>query len=379
VTGLLRLVLRVLVTWAIEAAVLFLMLRYLPGVIVERWTNAVAAVLAIGLLNALVRPVILLGAANLGVIPFLLVALLLNAALIWVAAWIVPGFAVDGLGTAFLVAVGLAGLNALLTAMLSINDDDSFYRNVTRRLARRLAPAEGLDRPGTVIVQIDGLAEPILRRALGEGRMPTLAAWLASGSHHLIDWECDVPSMTTSSQAGILHGRNDDIPAFYWYEKRDRKLMSSANPRDLNSVQRWLSDGRGLLHEDGVSVTNLLSGDAGRAIMTVGTLRGEHGELEHRFEDLLAAGVEVWQHPVLPHAKVVLADERVLVGTTNLDAWALYRNWEVGLLLDDAGVAETVRRELFDPDVAASRPARPPTNPLVRARNWLLALISPLL
>ena len=279
VTGLLRLVLRVLVTWAIEAAVLFLMLRYLPGVIVERWTNAVAAVLAIGLLNALVRPVILLGAANLGVIPFLLVALLLNAALIWVAAWIVPGFAVDGLGTAFLVAVGLAGLNALLTAMLSINDDDSFYRNVTRRLARRLAPAEGLDRPGTVIVQIDGLAEPILRRALGEGRMPTLAAWLASGSHHLIDWECDVPSMTTSSQAAILHGSSRDIPAFYWYEKKEQRLMSSANPVDLHAVQRRLSDGRGLLHGDGVSVTNLFSGDADHAIMTVGTLRGDQGEL----------------------------------------------------------------------------------------------------
>jgi cardiolipin synthase A/B len=103
------------------------------------------------------------------------------------------------------------------------------------------------------------------------------------------------------------------------------------------------------------------------------------GALEYWYEDLLAAGVEVWEHPVLPHAKVVLADERVLVGTTNLDAWALYRNWEVGLLFDDAGVAQTVRRDLFDRDVAASRPARPPTNPLIRARNWLLALISPLL
>jgi cardiolipin synthase len=103
------------------------------------------------------------------------------------------------------------------------------------------------------------------------------------------------------------------------------------------------------------------------------------GALEHRFADLLAAGVEVRQHPVLPHAKVVLADDRVLVGTTNLDAWALYRNWEVGLLFEDAAVTETVHRELFDRDVAASRPAEVPTNPLIRARNWLLALISPLL
>ncbi|MDP8921492.1 MAG: phosphatidylserine/phosphatidylglycerophosphate/cardiolipin synthase family protein [Chloroflexota bacterium] len=103
------------------------------------------------------------------------------------------------------------------------------------------------------------------------------------------------------------------------------------------------------------------------------------GALEHWYPDFQATGVELWEYRPLPHAKVVLADDRVLVGTTNLDAWALYRNWEVGLLFEDAGVAETVHRELFDRDVAASRPAEIPTNPLIRARNWLLALISPLL
>lgn len=103
------------------------------------------------------------------------------------------------------------------------------------------------------------------------------------------------------------------------------------------------------------------------------------GALEHYFEPLAEAGVQVWLHPVLPHAKVVLADDRVLVGTTNLDAWALYRNWEIGLLFEDAAVAETFRQNLFEEDVAESRPATPPTNPLIRARDWLLALISPLL
>lgn len=278
-TGLLRLVLRALLTWALEAAALYLMLRNVPGITVTDWRAAATAILVIGLLNALVRPAILLGAASLGVIPFLLIALPLNAVLVLFAARIVPGFAVDGLATAFLVTVGLAGLNALFSAMLSVNDDDSFYRNVVRRVAGRQAPTEGLDVPGTVIVQIDGLAEPILRRALGEGRMPTLASWLASGSHQLVGWECDIPSMTTSSQAGILHGNNRDIPAFYWYEKRERRLMSSANPRDLHAVQLRLSDGHGLLKHDGTSVTNLFSGDAERAIMTVGTLLGDRGEL----------------------------------------------------------------------------------------------------
>lgn len=110
--------------------------------------------------------------------------------------------------------------------------------------------------------------------------MPTLASWLAVGSHQLTEWECEIPSMTTSAQAGILHGQNGDLPAFYWYEKRERRLMSSANPRDLFAVQKRVSDGHGLLHDDGVSVTNLFSGDAARTVMTVGTLLDDEGSIQ---------------------------------------------------------------------------------------------------
>jgi cardiolipin synthase len=99
--------------------------------------------------------------------------------------------------------------------------------------------------------------------------------------------------------------------------------------------------------------------------------------LEHYVAQLQEAGVEVWLHPTLPHCKVVLADDRVLVGTTNLDAWALYRNWEVGLFFEDAGVAETFRTNLFDVDIARSTPAIPSTNPLIRLRNRLFSAASP--
>jgi len=350
----LRLGVRLLVTWAIEAAGLFLMLRYLPGVTVARWDAAVVAVLIIGLLNALVRPLVLVLAANFGIIPFVLVALPLNALLILVAAQIVPGFDVDGPLTAFLVAVGLAALNATFSAMLSINDDDSFYRNVIRRMGRRRAPVGELDRMGTVIVQIDGLAEPILRRALLEGRMPTLAGWLAAGSHRLAPWECDIPSMTTSSQAGILHGTNENIPAFYWYEKRERRLMSSANPRDLQSVQRRVSDGNGLLSDDGVSVTNLFSGDAKRAIMTVGTLQGEHGEL-------LAHPQDFYGYLINPYN--LYRGLAGMLGEALLEIWQAFRQWaggvrprirRIGLFVIQRGAALVVLRDATTWAVIAS-------------------------
>jgi uncharacterized membrane protein YvlD (DUF360 family) len=278
-TNVLRLVRRALVIWVIEAAALIVMVWLLPGASVTDWRTAAVAVVVIGLLNVFVRPIVLRISAALGIIPFVLVAILINAVLVAAAAWLLPTFTIDGLWTAFLLAVGLAVLNTVFSAMLSINDDDSFYRNVIRRLARRRVTVTGLDRPGTVVLQIDGLAEPILRRAIAEGRMPTLASWIASGSHRLVGWECQIPSMTTASQAGVLHGDYSDLPAFYWYEKEHRRLMASGRPSDLHDVESRLSNGQGLLAGHGWSVMALFSGDAERSIMTTTTSVDDAGKL----------------------------------------------------------------------------------------------------
>jgi cardiolipin synthase len=99
---------------------------------------------------------------------------------------------------------------------------------------------------------------------------------------------------------------------------------------------------------------------------------------EHHLQDLQDAGVATYRLGVLPHAKVVLADDRVLVGSTNLDAWALYRNWETSLVIDDPQVAADFERQLFEPDVARSSLATPPTG-LARMRDAAAFLFSPLL
>ena len=70
--------------------------------------------------------------------------------------------------------------------------------------------------PGVLFLEIDGLARPVLERAMPEGYVPTLARWLETGSHRLVGWETDLSSQTSASQAGILHGNNHNIPAFRW-------------------------------------------------------------------------------------------------------------------------------------------------------------------
>ena len=56
------------------------------------------------------------------------------------------------------------------------------------------------------------------------------------------------------------------------------------------------------------------------------------------------------------HAKIVVADDAVQFGTLNLDASALYRDFELGLIVEDAATAEMFESRVFEPDIARSHP-----------------------
>ena len=243
--------------------------------------------LVIGALNAVLRPVLVLFAENLGVAGFALIALASNVVMVLLASALVPGFNVATWWAATQLAIGLAVLNTLLSSVLGINDDDSFYRNVVRWLERRRAPVSAnSSEPGTIFVQIDGLAEPILRTEIDNGGLPTLARWISSGSHRLARWECDVPSMTSSGQSGIFYGNNANIPAFRWYEKSSGRLMVSNHPRDAHVIDQRQTTDHALLRDHGSSVGNILSGSAERCVITMSRLTTESGQLSVKAQDL---------------------------------------------------------------------------------------------
>ena len=102
------------------------------------------------------------------------------------------------------------------------------------------------------------------------------------------------------------------------------------------------------------------------------------GAVRHWFAAFKAAGVDIREHPQFAHAKVVLADDTVLVGTANLDALSLRRNWEIQVRSQDPGLADHVARELFDRDVSLSAPARIPTGRRERAVYAAMSMLSPL-
>ena len=133
------------------------------------------------------------------------------------------------------------------------------------------------DKPGLVIIQIDGLAHPILAGRMRAGSVNTMAGLVRDGSHKLSRWEAILPSMTSGSQAGILHGNNDGIPAFRWYERDREHLMASSNPADATLIVSRISNGEGLLSNNGASICNLMTGDATRSYLTTAAIKAEGG------------------------------------------------------------------------------------------------------
>ncbi len=102
--------------------------------------------------------------------------------------------------------------------------------------------------------------------------------------------------------------------------------------------------------------------------------------LKHRYPDLLAAGVAVWELPgTVVHAKVVVADDVVSFGTVNLDAWALYRNSEIMMIARSSEAAALLEERLFEPDIARSSPGTPPATSQERRQSWLWSKLSHLL
>src|SRR5207247_1032418 len=132
-----------------------------------------------------------------------------------------------------------------------------------------------LDIPGILFLEIYGLALPVLQRAIRNVSAPTMARWLEEGSHRLTEWETDLSSQTGASQAGILLGSNDDIPAFRWIEKETGRTMTCSNPDDCAEIERRHSAGVGLLRGGGASRGNLLSGEADHVILTVSRIGAE--------------------------------------------------------------------------------------------------------
>ena len=236
------------------------------GVEVGHFDDIIFLVLFISLINALLWPILTRIAMPFLVFTFGIGTLILNGLLLQFFA---PLFDIEIKGAAMILApLAMAAVTTLLSSLITIEDDSSYYRSVLRD-AEKKRKTEIKDYPGLIIVEIDGLAYEVLCEAVERGYMPTIKEMIDSKAYNLRMWETDLSSQTGASQAGILHGNNEGIVAFRWIEKSNsNQMMQCSGITKVPELEQRISDGNGLLVDNGASRSNLFSGDTDNVIFT---------------------------------------------------------------------------------------------------------------
>ena len=290
-------VLRFALAWIVAAAAVAVSVWIAPGTDIDSGGAAFLVAAMIGVLNAILPPI--LAALRL---PFMLVTgfllvLAADAVVLMITGDVLSDVHVGDFGDALVTSLLIAAVSMALQVVLGTNDDDEYSVRVTRRIARRLG-ADRSDVPGIIFLEIDGLALPVLRAAMRDGSAPNMARWITDDGYRLAEWETDLSSQTGASQAGILLGSNEDIPAFRWVEKENARMLVCSSPSDCAEIEARHATGIGLLIDGGASRGNLLSGEAEDVILTVSRTEAER-KANPGYRAFLANGFNVTRALVL--------------------------------------------------------------------------------
>ena len=236
------------------------------GVEIGEYGSVTLLVIFISLINAILWPILTRIAMPFLVLTFGIGTLIINGLLLQILG---PLCEVEIKGAAIiLVPLAMAAVTTILSSLVTIDDDSSYYRSVLRD-AEKKRKSETKDYPGVIIVEIDGLAYEVLCEAIERGDMPTVKEMIDSNHYSLRMWETDLSSQTGASQAGILHGNNEGIVAFRWIEKSNgNQMMQCSGISKVPELEQRISDGNGLLVDNGASRSNLFSGDTDNVIFT---------------------------------------------------------------------------------------------------------------
>lgn len=119
------------------------------------------------------------------------------------------------------------------------------------------------------MLQLDALAYVELRRAIELGYCPTISKMVREEGYTLRRWFCGLPSATPYCQAGIFYGTNEGIPAFRFYDKVERRVITCNTPSGVQYIRDRIAAPGALA--GGSSYVNLLDGDAQTVAFTVAT------------------------------------------------------------------------------------------------------------
>lgn len=324
----LRAIIRFLIIWAVSAMALGITAWLMPGIDLNavapypQWVMTIVAAFILGMVNVLVRPLLLLLAVPLGFIALFIVGFFINAVMLRLTANLMNGaFVVDGWLPAIVGGIILASVGAILTSILGIDDARSFYEGVIeRRLTRERVALPENPTTGLVMLEIDGLSYHHIHKAIDDGYMPNVKQMIAEEGYVLSRTDCGLPSQTSACQTGILFGDNSDIPAFRWYDKARGKLFVSGN--DAAEINARYAHGQGLLR-GGASINNMMNGDATLSLLTASDLRGGTAEQQRaRARDI---------YLLLLNPNFFMRVLGLFIGESFLEIWQYIRDISAGV------------------------------------------------
>lgn len=108
---------RLVLKWALNSCALFIVMKLVPGIQIDRFQDLLLATLVIGLLNAFLRPIIILLTLPVTLLTLGLFALVINGLMFSLAAHLVQGFHVTGFGAAFIAAVLFSIFSSVLNML----------------------------------------------------------------------------------------------------------------------------------------------------------------------------------------------------------------------------------------------------------------------
>ena len=239
------------------------------------WYNAIFIVIAIGIANSLLWPIIRRFLMKIIIFTFGIGSLLLNSIIFYIAAYFIPGVS-TGIYGVLQVPIVMAIFTTFVTNIVNTDYYNSHIKSILKYAIKQKTIYKKRN-PGLIMLEIDGLSMATLKKAIDRGTMPNVKKWIDEGNHTLKGWETDLSSQTGASQAGILHGNNEDIVAYRWVEKEnDNKIVVSGSLSDAPNIEKKISDGNGLL-VNGISVANMFSGDSKMPTLTSSRLEGLKG------------------------------------------------------------------------------------------------------
>lgn len=106
-----------LIQLLINALAFYITAYIMPGITISGWVSLFVIAVVWGILTIVIKPILILLTLPINILTLGLFTIVINAVLLLITSNIVPGFLIDGFGTAVLAVIVLSIVNAFLNSL----------------------------------------------------------------------------------------------------------------------------------------------------------------------------------------------------------------------------------------------------------------------